>query len=113
MAAKKKQTFKRIKEREYDWVEFTFPEVYGHDATFTLPSLARIPMYVAESPMESVGTLMTWLNGAGVPGEMSTAIIDLDPKEFRAFQKLWGKASPVDLPKSVSSSDSTDSTEKE
>ena len=108
----KKKRFERVKEREYDQVEFTFPEVYGEEV-FKLPSLDRMPIYIARAgTVEGINFLIQWAEKSGTDRETLAAIVDLDPHEFQAFQKEWGKASPVDLPKSSKSSDSTETTEK-
>ena len=108
-----KKRFERVKEREYDQVEFTFPEVYG-DEVFKLPSLDRMPMYIARAgTVEGINFLIRWAEESGTDRETLAAIVDLDPHEFQAFQAAWGKASPVDLPKSPKSSDSTETTEEQ
>ena len=108
-----KKRFERVKAREYDQVEFTFPEVYG-DEVFKLPSLDRMPMYIARAgTVEGINFLIRWAEESGTDRETLAAIVDLDPQEFQAFEAVWGKASPVDLPKSPKSSDSTETTEEQ
>lgn len=106
------QEFNRIKPREYDWVTFTVPEIYG-DSEFKIPSMARLPLYIADaSPSDGLGMIVRWLIGAGMPKKMGKAIFDLDLEEFRMFQAAWEKASRVSLPKSSKSSAFTKSKRK-
>lgn len=99
--------FKRVKPREYDWVSFTVPEIYG-DAEFVLPSMSRMPLYIANaSPADGLGMIVRWLVGAEVPKKMAQAVVDLDLEEFKIFQMAWQSASQVTLPKSGKSSSST------
>ncbi len=100
MAAKTKKKFVRKTKKQYRFVNFTLPEIYG-DTEISVPASDGIPLKVARGvKYNDVTVILDYFEDAGVDQETVSAISDLDRDEFTEFMKVWGETSGVQVPKS-------------
>lgn len=98
--AKKTKKFVRKTKKQYTFVSFTLPEIYG-DAEFVLPDTDQMPLKAQRLIRRNdVNGIIDFLEDTGVDADTIGAIDELDANEFVEFTKAWGEASGINLPKS-------------